>query len=200
MLFCQAYSIQLPSGMKCAVVAMPGGGCMQQDDPDVLSPSHLDAYPKRKHRPHSNHWCLVLSTSMWSYAYVGPCRRRACSALSWAQVALRQWGVYYVGLCHRESGRVLTADIVECATRMRINMRRNHRFALHGMIWSFFSRLLIYASSHRFTVCRRRLFTVMLWMREDQAQDETCLQPQQHLKCRFSSPVFLYRNINMVYF
>lgn len=25
---------------------LPGGGCMQQDDPDVLSPPHLDPYPE----------------------------------------------------------------------------------------------------------------------------------------------------------
>lgn len=61
---------------------------------------------------------------------------------------------YYVLVCQRESGRVSTADIVECASRMRISMKRNPRFSLNG------TRYLCFSLSLRVCVCVRARLSV----------------------------------------
>lgn len=98
-------------------------------------------------------------------------------------------------MCQRESGRVSTADIVECATRMRINMKRNLRSSLNGMSHLHFVRVVLTLCFCRGRFCDRCCLKE-LNATSQHDQNETCSQP--HLRCRvicfafflYMAPVF----------
>lgn len=63
---------------------------------------------------------------------------RAGSAPVWREEALRTGGAITSRMCQRESGRVSTADIDGCATRMRFNMNGNLGASPNGNGATFF--------------------------------------------------------------
>lgn len=137
---------------------------------------------------------LHCSTPFWWYNEVGSCRpggqRPPVDRVRSGEVLRTS------RMCHRESGRVLTADIVECATRMRINMKRNHPVSLNGMGFSWF--LPCFVITYLITWWRVEGVCALWWMlslRESstsqQDQNKTYLQAQQDLKRRVRWFVFM---------
>lgn len=90
-------------------------------------------------------------------------------------------------VCQRDSGRVLTADIVEYATRMRINTTRPLRISQKGtdyllMLVFFFWHFIL-----------SRVVEVLLSVMDAGGEDstsQTCLLQEQNLQCRFVSFCF----------
>lgn len=107
---------------------------------------------------------------------------RAGSAPVWRQEALRAEGAITSRMCQRESGRVSTADIDGCATRMRFNMNGNLGASPNGNGATFF-HVTGSGSSSCGGVSRSAFAFSDGTLVSSSLHDgnKACLQPRQHL-------------------